>query len=107
VLEFDPRTRAVTWSYEGSAEDPFDSATGGSVQRLPNGNTLITESDGGRAFEVTPSREIVWEYYNPARAGEKGDLIANLSELTRIDRAAVADWLPAAAPDAAPAAAVR
>jgi len=107
VLEFDPRTREVAWSYEGSAQEPFASATGGSVQRLPNGNTLITESDGGRALEVTPAREIVWEYYNPARAGEKNDLIANLSEMTRIDRAFVADWLPAAGAHAAQEAAVR
>jgi hypothetical protein len=97
VLEFDPRTRQVPWAYEGSAEDPFASATGGSVQRLPNGNTLITESDSGRAFEVTPSRDIVWEYYNPARAGEQGDLIANLCEVTRIEPASVAGWLPGAA----------
>jgi hypothetical protein len=107
VLEFDPRTRAVSWSYAGSAQEPFDSATGGSVQRLPNGNTLITESDGGRALEVTAAGEIVWEYYNPARAGEKNDLIANLSEMTRIERASVAEWLPAAGPEGATAASVR
>ncbi|MCX7013628.1 MAG: hypothetical protein NTW86_13910, partial [Candidatus Sumerlaeota bacterium] len=35
------------------------------VQRLPNGNTLIAESDAGRIFEVTPGKELVWDYYNP------------------------------------------
>lgn len=36
----------------------------GGAQRLENGNTLITESDNGRAFEVTRAGEIVWDYYN-------------------------------------------
>jgi hypothetical protein len=37
----------------------------GNAQRLPNGNTLITESAFGRFFEVTREGEIVWEYVNP------------------------------------------
>src|SRR5258706_14516162 len=37
----------------------------GNAQRLPNGNTLITESSFGRFFEVTKEGEIVWEYVNP------------------------------------------
>jgi hypothetical protein len=36
-----------------------------SAQRLPNGNTLITEGAKGRIFEVTREREIVWEYVSP------------------------------------------
>ena len=36
-----------------------------SAQRLPNGNTLITEGSDGRLIEVTPEHEIVWEYINP------------------------------------------
>ena len=38
------------------------------AQRLPNGNTMITEGDMGRVFELTPKYETVWEYlppYNP------------------------------------------
>jgi hypothetical protein len=37
----------------------------GSAQRLPNGNTLITEASFGRFFEVTKEGEIVWDYVNP------------------------------------------
>ena len=33
--------------------------------------TLIAESAMGRAFEVTPEREIVWEYYATARFEDK------------------------------------
>jgi hypothetical protein len=36
-----------------------------SAQRLPNGNTLITEGACGRILEVTPEYDIVWEYISP------------------------------------------
>jgi hypothetical protein len=29
------------------------------------GNTLVTESDAGRIFELTPEGEVVWDYYSP------------------------------------------
>ena len=34
-------------------------------QRLPNGNTFICEGAWGRFFEVTPDKEVVWEFTNP------------------------------------------
>jgi hypothetical protein len=43
----------------------FFSAYMGAAQRLPNGNTHITESATGRLFDVTPQGEIVWEYVIP------------------------------------------
>ncbi|WP_129114408.1 aryl-sulfate sulfotransferase [Halegenticoccus tardaugens] len=33
------------------------------ADRLPNGNTLITDTLNHRVIEVTPEGEIVWEYY--------------------------------------------
>ena len=36
-----------------------------SAQRLPNGNTMITEGCSCRLFEVTADKEVVWEYYAP------------------------------------------
>ncbi|RYD04907.1 hypothetical protein N752_12025 [Desulforamulus aquiferis] len=36
-----------------------------SAQRLPNGNTFITEGSGGRLIEVTSDYEVVWEYISP------------------------------------------
>jgi hypothetical protein len=36
-----------------------------SAQRLMNGNTVICEGHGGRVFEVTAEKEIVWEYISP------------------------------------------
>lgn len=69
ALEFDPKTMAIVWQYTGTAEAPLESAIRSYTQRLPNGNTLITESNGGRILEVTPDKEIVWEYINPVRGG--------------------------------------
>ncbi|MDP6179394.1 MAG: aryl-sulfate sulfotransferase [Desulfatiglandales bacterium] len=73
VLEFDPVTLKVVWQYtpvEAGFEHPVDSSRFyspfiSSVQRLPNGNSLIVEGSGGRIFEVTPEHEIVWEYISP------------------------------------------
>ncbi|WP_328765147.1 aryl-sulfate sulfotransferase [Haloarcula rubra] len=33
------------------------------ADRLPNGNTLITDTLNHRVIEVTPTGEVVWEYY--------------------------------------------
>jgi len=85
VIEFDPFTQRIEWRYEGSPGHPFFSETCGTSQRLSRGNTLITESDRGRAFEVTPDGTIVWEFLNPYRAGANGELIATLFEMTRVD----------------------
>jgi hypothetical protein len=60
VLEFDPRTQAFPWVYPGANGTPFFSKIRGMSQRLPNGNTLIVNSDGGEVFEVTAGQEVVW-----------------------------------------------
>ena len=62
VLEIDPVTLALVWSYTAGAQ--FFSTNISGAQRLPNGNTLITEGAGGRVFEVTSDRQIVWEFMN-------------------------------------------
>jgi hypothetical protein len=60
ILEIEPPTQKVVWSYDKGRA--FFSAAAGSVQRLPNGNTLISEDLSGRVFKVTPEKEIVWLY---------------------------------------------
>lgn len=82
LLEINPAKKEVVWCYpptdeeystvpflkiqeeEGSVpnDSQFFSIAGGYCQRLPNGNTLIMESHGGRMFQVTPEAEIVWEW---------------------------------------------
>ncbi len=76
VIEFDPFTQEIYWEYAGDDDHVFFSRLRGRQQRLPNGNTLITDSDIGRLVEVTPGKEIVWEYLSPHRAGENNELVA-------------------------------
>jgi hypothetical protein len=52
------------WIY--TADNPMDlfSMTLSSVQRLPNGNTLICSGNQGLFLEVTPEKKVVWQYRN-------------------------------------------
>ena len=57
MLEINPVTMEAVWEYSISGHGGF-SFNVSSAQRLPNGNTLITEGATGRAFEVTSDHEI-------------------------------------------------
>jgi hypothetical protein len=89
VLEFNPSSMAIVWQYTGTKESPLESDIRSYTQRLPNGNTLITESNPGRILEVTPDREIVWEYVNPVRGGPDGR-IPIICKALRLDGGAIA-----------------
>ncbi len=93
VAIVDPASAEVTWQYAGSEREPFFSRTCGNAQRLDNGNVLITESDQGRAFEVTRDKRIVWEFLSPHRAGEQDEFVATLFELRRLPLDYGRDWL--------------
>ncbi len=59
-IEFDPFNAGNPMGIREETEvNSFFYGIRGSNQRLPNENTLITESDSGRAFEVTPDKKIV------------------------------------------------
>ncbi|MCK4341226.1 MAG: aryl-sulfate sulfotransferase [Phycisphaerae bacterium] len=70
VVELDPLTEKIVWQYKAQTPSDFYTKSKGSAQRLPNGHTLIAESDEGRAFEVTPDGEVVWEFICPHLVGE-------------------------------------
>jgi len=102
--------RTWTLGVGGSLNWPRD------ADRLPNGNTLVTDSLNHRVVEVTPEGEVVWEYYAPwgtyeAERVPHGDepggptitdqnatgayAVNGSAELTpgAADRATFADWL--------------
>ncbi len=84
VVEFDPRSSQIEWSFsqaEGSA--PLLSQVRSCQQLLANGNVLITESDHGRLLEVTHDGKVVWEYINPIRGGDRDELTPVVSGGTR------------------------
>jgi len=50
----------LTWALRGgNLNEPRD------ADRLPNGNTLVSDRRGDRLLEVTPTGEVVWEVYAP------------------------------------------
>ena len=67
VMAIDPVGKGVPWRYDNRF---FYSSIAGTAEPLPNGNVLISSSQGGRVFEITPDREIVWQWtppYHPMR----------------------------------------
>lgn len=86
LLEFDPRSLEIAWDYGTNAEQALYSEQRAGQQRLPNGNTLIIETDGGRMLEVTPDRRIAWEFVNPERSSDR---IATILTATRVDSTAL------------------
>ena len=93
ILELDPASGETITVHAGTPEEPFFTETCGTAQRLENGNTLITESENGRAFEIAPDGETVWEWISPYRAGRDRELIATLFELGRLPAAYGEEWL--------------
>jgi hypothetical protein len=92
VVTLDPQSRRVIREYSGPESAPLYSRRSGGIQLLPNGNTLVIETEGGRALEVGADGEVVWEYRSPYRALGREDKVASLYSLERIG-ASQASWL--------------
>jgi len=78
IVELNPITEKIEWTYDS---DKFFSFSRGGNQRLPNGNTLVTESDKGRVFEITPDGKVVWEFWNPEINDDKRAVIYRMMRL--------------------------
>ncbi len=55
------------WTYVAKDTISFYGSFISGAHRMENGNTFINEGPKGRLFEVTPDREVVWEYLVPYR----------------------------------------
>lgn len=91
------RTADNKWgpfNYDVDLTHPVDTAvysTGlSSVQALDNGDFLICSGRQGYAFEMSPEKELVWEYIVPLRGGQpvsQGETLTINDNLTfRMDR---------------------
>jgi len=96
VYEVNPPSNTIVWQY---GHPDFFSKTRGSNQRLPNGNTLITESDIGHVLEVTRAGETVWHFANPDVDGELRHAIWRMTRHAREDLPFLSARLP---PDGPP-----
>jgi hypothetical protein len=61
VLEYDPVSQAIPWSYSGEKDVAIFAPFQGGAQRLPNGNTLIVEPSQ-RVLEATMNKTVVWQF---------------------------------------------
>jgi len=84
VLTLDPRARRAIREYAGPKSEPLHSRRSGRVQVLPNGNTLVVETDRGRALELAEDGEVVWEFRSPYLVGERAGKVASLYSLERV-----------------------
>ena len=93
VRELAPDTGERVWEYANGESffSPFRSGN----QRLANGNTLICECDAGRLFEVTPEKEIVWDFWSPFVGQGRHHLGKRIHRATRYGPEAVAGLLAA------------
>jgi len=87
VREIDPLSGRIVWQYE-NGEDFFSPFRSGN-QRLPNDNTLICECDAGHLFEVTPEKEVVWDFWSPFVGQGPQHLGKRIHRATRYSPAAV------------------
>ncbi|WP_018969256.1 hypothetical protein [Rubritalea marina] len=85
VVEFNP-SGEVVWKLdnENSSAQLADPC---GAQRLDNGNTIISsfgQHDGSKPkiIEVTPSREVVWEFYHPGVQAHEIHVISTNKETT-------------------------
>jgi len=83
IIELDPISKKILWKYESQIPERFFSSIRGWCQRLPEENTLITESNKGRVFEITKDHSLVWEFYNP-EINEKRNERAAIYSMERI-----------------------
>jgi hypothetical protein len=73
VLEINPQTLGIAWSYVGNNENQFYSFVYGRAQGLPNGNVLVADSLTSRIFEVNRLGNKVWELRIFDKAAQAGN----------------------------------
>lgn len=80
VVEYDVLADEIVWSY---TSEGFYSSGAGAQQRLRNDNTLITESQKGRVFEISRDGRVVWDYISPRRH-RGGDTVVRVPRAFRL-----------------------
>jgi hypothetical protein len=91
IVAVQPHTGKIKIVYPHNKAEQFYTEAAGKLQRLDNGNLLITEAKAGRVFEITDQGELVWEWINAPN--EKGQ-VAEVYEGSRyaISAEQVASW---------------
>ncbi len=82
VVEVDAETDEIVWVYDGTGSGsklqwPRD------ADRLPNGNTLVTDSRNNRVIEIDGNGSVVWRY----SLAQKGGIIYEADRVSHPDNA--------------------
>ncbi len=94
VLIFNPLSTGpdIVWQYTASPPESFYTDACGAAQPLCNGNLLVTVSEMGYVFEVTPEKETVWRFVSPYRPTSNPQAVAYLYEMIRLPKDFCLDW---------------
>jgi hypothetical protein len=71
IIEVDYGNKNVVWSYSTDISQPYD------ADRLPGGNTLLSDSGRGRVVEVNGAGAIVWDYPPAVPLAERALTVTN------------------------------
>ncbi|MEO1368917.1 MAG: arylsulfotransferase family protein [Acidobacteriota bacterium] len=71
ILEVEPLTGDIVWSYRHPRQGGFFSAGRGTAQALPGGHVLIASSNQSRVFEINRQGHLVWAYRTRGRDGRQ------------------------------------
>jgi hypothetical protein len=82
LIAIDPVTQQIDILYDGCNGPPFYTYARGMQQRLPDGRLLVTETHGGRVFELAADGRLLWEYWNVIGDGRVG-IITHAERLPR------------------------
>lgn len=74
IIEIDPATRRHEIVYGGTKEQALSTVIRGKHELTPKGGLLITEFEGGRAFEIDAAGRVIWEYINRYSAEEVAEI---------------------------------
>ncbi len=76
LIQVDPATREVVWSWQKAPPEGFYSKSQGEQEMLPNGNILTVAPYEGRVIEIEPeSGDVVWEWVNLVEPGWVGRVV--------------------------------
>lgn len=69
VVEIEPIENKIVWRFDGGEtgmeKARFKADITSGAQRLQNGNTLVINGPRGHLFEITPKKQLVWDFINP------------------------------------------
>jgi hypothetical protein len=84
VVRWAPGEAAPRWTWGEGLTPPLWSATCGAVEPVPGG-WLVTESDGGRVFDVGEDGAVRASWGSPHRVGKAGRLVATVFHADPVD----------------------